>query len=252
MVGDIIHIGHLRYLERAKEEGDRLIVGVLTEEAVMEKKPKPTVSFKERVEVVKALTKYIDDVVIQRTYSPLPNVKKLKPDVLIESDSHSEMPANDFVKSYGGRVVILPYYKLQSSTKIKDRIVAERLQSHKISMLKSLVWRALSISFLATLTYFFTRRWITTTQITIVHNLTFIVIFYLHERLWLLFKKDIGKRRNLLKSFTYEIILGMGIGGLIVLFFTGEWIKVTQITLPYTAIKLVTYYFYDRRWENDS
>lgn len=248
IVGDIIHIGHLRHLKRAKEEGDRLIVGVLTDEATMEKKFRPVIPFEERVEVVKAL-KYIDDIIIQNTYSPLPNVKKIKPDVLMESDSHSEMPANDFVKSYGGRVVITPYYRLQSSTKIKDKVFAERVKSHRISMLKSLVWRALSIFILVAVTYFFTRKWITTTQITIAHNLSFIMIFYLHERLWLLFKKEIGKWRNVLKSFTYEIILGMGIGGLIVFVFTGEWSKVTQITGTYTAIKLIMYYFYDRKWK---
>ena len=52
----------------------------------------------------------------------LPHVKILKPDVLIESDSHSEMPANDFVKEYGGKVVVIPYFKNQSSTTIKNQI----------------------------------------------------------------------------------------------------------------------------------
>jgi len=119
--GDILHVGHLRYLKVAKEQGDYLIVGVLTNTAIKEKKPMPVIPFKERLETIKAV-KYIDEVVHQNTYSPLGNVKKIKPDVLVESDSHTEMPANDYVKSYGGRVVIIAYYKMQSSTKIKNKI----------------------------------------------------------------------------------------------------------------------------------
>jgi len=121
VVGDIVHIGHLNHLRRAKKQGDYLIVGVLTDEATMEKKPKPIIPFEERLETISAL-KYVDKVVPQETYSPLENVKIFKPDVLMESSDHLEQPANEFIKSYGGRVVLSPYYNLQSSTKIKDKI----------------------------------------------------------------------------------------------------------------------------------
>lgn len=119
--GDILHIGHLKYLKAAKKKGDYLIVGVLTDRAVKEKKPIPVIPFKERLETIEAI-KYINEVVPQNTYSPFGNIKKIKPDVLVESDSHTEMPANDYVESYGGKVVIIPYYRMQSSTKIKNKI----------------------------------------------------------------------------------------------------------------------------------
>jgi len=119
--GDILHIGHLRYLKVAKKQGDYLIVGVLTDKAVKEKKPMPVIPFRERLKTIEAI-KYINKVVPQNTYSPLNNINKIKPDVLIESNSHIEMLANDYVKSYGGKVVVVPYYKLQSSTKIKNKI----------------------------------------------------------------------------------------------------------------------------------
>jgi len=121
LVADFIHIGHLNYVKKAKQKGDFLIVGCLTDEAVCEKKPMPIIPYKERLETLKAI-KYIDKVVKQSTYSPLANVKKFKPDVLVESESHKEMPANEYVESYGGKVVILPYYKGVSSTDIKDKI----------------------------------------------------------------------------------------------------------------------------------
>ena len=49
--------------------------------------------------------------------------------------------------------------------------------------------------------------------------------------------------------FTYEVILGMGLGGLIVLLLTGSWKAVTVITLTYTAVKLVMYFIYDKIWK---
>jgi len=102
---------------------------------------------------------------------------------------------------------------------------------------------------LGAVTYFFTRHWVITTAITLVHHATFIVVFYLHERVWLRVPALQGRARNVVKAFTYEIILGMGIGGLIVLIFTGQWSKVTAITGTYTAIKLIMYYLYDRAWD---
>ena len=118
--------------------------------------------------------------------------------------------------------------------------------SHKKSMLKSLVWRIMGVIVLATITYIFTRNWIQTTSITLIHHATFLIIYFIHERIWFKIKVEKKKLRRVLKAVTYEIILGMGIGGLIVLLVTGEWNKVTQITLTYTAVKLVMYYFYEK------
>ena len=116
--------------------------------------------------------------------------------------------------------------------------------SRKQSALKSLVWRMMGVVVLGAITYYFTRHWVITTQISIVHHATFLLVFYLHERFWLWLKKP----NHPIKAVTYEIILGMGIGGLIVYFFTGQWSKVTQITGAYTCIKLIVYYFYDKLW----
>jgi len=122
------------------------------------------------------------------------------------------------------------------------------MTSHKLSVLKSIIWRIMGVIVLALVTYFFTRHWITTTYITFVHHTTFLLVFYLHERVWMkLYDKD-TKWRRVAKAFTYEIILGMGIGGLIVYFFTGEWSKVTQITGTYTVIKLIMYYINEKVW----
>ncbi len=126
-VMDIVHRGHLKMLENAKAiagKDGKLIVGILTDEAVMEKKQRPILSFDERFDLANAL-KYVDLVVAQDTYSPLPNVKKIKPDILMESTSHTDEAiekAREVMESIGGEVIVVPYFPSQSSTNIKNQI----------------------------------------------------------------------------------------------------------------------------------
>ena len=123
--GDILHKGHLLYLKNAAALGDFLIVGVLTDEAVIEKKDKPIIPFEERLELVEAL-KMVDMVIPQHTYSPYDNIKNLKPDILMESTSHSDDLIEDSrkcMKDIGGKVVVSSYYPYQSSTSIKNKII---------------------------------------------------------------------------------------------------------------------------------
>jgi len=120
------------------------------------------------------------------------------------------------------------------------------MDTHKKSALKSFIWRILGIIVLATITWIFTKSWITVGLVTIIHHATFLLVFYLHERLWL---KSTHKWKHYIKALTYEIILGMGLGGLIVLLVTGEWSKVSQITPTYTAVKLILYVIYDKLWD---
>ena len=121
VVGDILHKGHIEHLKNCKALGDKLIIGVLTDAAVMEKKPRPAMSFDERFDLVRAL-KWVDVVVAQNTYSPLDNVIALKPDILAEATDHKEQPANEFMESIGGKVLAMPYYPDRSSTKVKNEV----------------------------------------------------------------------------------------------------------------------------------
>ncbi|MEA3470648.1 MAG: adenylyltransferase/cytidyltransferase family protein, partial [Thermodesulfobacteriota bacterium] len=124
---DIVHKGHLLMMKNAKAmagKDGKSIVGILTDEAVMEKKPKPILSFEERMDLAAAI-KYVDAVVAQETYSPLPNVMKIKPDILMESSSHDEEEiekARKLMDSINGKVVVTPYFPSQSSTHIKNEI----------------------------------------------------------------------------------------------------------------------------------
>ena len=124
---DIVHKGHLLMMKNAKAiagNDGKLIVGILTDEAVMEKKEKPILSFEERIELASAI-KYVDVAVAQETYSPLPNVMRIKPEILMESTSHDEEAiekAREYMDSINGKVVVLPYFPSQSSRDIKDSI----------------------------------------------------------------------------------------------------------------------------------
>jgi len=124
---DIVHKGHLLMMKNAKAiagKDGKLIVGILTDEAVMEKKPRTTLTFEERIELASAI-KYVDVAVAQETYSPLPNVKKIKPDILMESTSHSEEAieeAREVMESINGKVIVIPYFPSQSTTNIKNNI----------------------------------------------------------------------------------------------------------------------------------
>jgi len=124
VVADLLHVGHVLHLENSKALGDKLIVGVLTDKAVMEKKKKPILPLSERMRLIKALS-CVDVVVPQDTYSPIENIKAIKPDILMESSSHSDedlIETFKICKNYNIKVMKMPYYPLQSSTKIKEKI----------------------------------------------------------------------------------------------------------------------------------
>ena len=125
---DIIHRGHLLMMKNSKAiagPNGRLIVGIVSDEAVIEKKGRPPVlSFSERLELAQAI-EYVDLVVAQPTYSPFDNVRKIKPNILMESESHDETQIEEgrrLMESLGGKVIVMPYFHGQSSTAIKAQI----------------------------------------------------------------------------------------------------------------------------------
>lgn len=127
VVADLFHIGHLKHLRACKALCDKLVVGVLTNAATMEKKQAPIISYEERLEIIEALG-CVDVAVRQDTYSPLPNAVSLCVDVLFESTSHTKEAieeANSVMACHGGMVRVMPYYSEQSSTAIKNKIIEE-------------------------------------------------------------------------------------------------------------------------------
>ena len=125
---DIVHRGHILMLKNSKAiagPDGRLIVGIVSDEAVLEKKGKaPVLDFSERLEIANSI-QYVDAVVGQREYTPYENVENIVPNILMESDSHEEAQINEgrrLMERLGGRLIVMPYLHSQSSTLIKSKI----------------------------------------------------------------------------------------------------------------------------------
>ena len=122
---DLIHVGHTRYLEEAKNLGDVLIVAVNSDRSVKEIKGKdrPIMPQDERAEVLCALH-FVDYVVIFDEPDPFQIISHLRPDVLVKGGDWGEdaIIGRDIVESGGGKVVRIPEIKGASTTDIIERI----------------------------------------------------------------------------------------------------------------------------------
>src|SRR5205085_9572028 len=118
---DILHVGHIRYLEGAKALGDVLVVGVNSDEQVRAQKGegRPVVMERERAEIIAAI-RAVDFVTIFTE----PTVKELllsiRPDIHAKGTDYTEesVPERDVVRSYGGRVCIVGDPKEHSSSEM--------------------------------------------------------------------------------------------------------------------------------------
>ena len=103
----------------------RLIVGIVSDEAVLAKKGKaPILDFSERLELANAI-EFVDLVVGQQEYTPFTNVRNIAPNILMESESHDNTQIEEgrkLMAELGGSVIVLPYFQGQSSTSIKTKI----------------------------------------------------------------------------------------------------------------------------------
>ena len=123
-------------------------------------------------------------------------------------------------------------------------------EKHSRSISKSVIWRIVGIVVLAVITYAYTRSWIQTSLVTVLHHGIFLVVFYLHERAWLKVTRVKSLRwRSIFKMFTYETILGNIILGIITFGVTGSWKQMTYITLTYISIKHLVYIVNEFIWK---
>jgi D-glycero-beta-D-manno-heptose 1-phosphate adenylyltransferase len=125
---DILHVGHVRYLEAARALGDLLVVGVNSDEQVRAQKGegRPFVPERERAEVVASL-RAVDMV----TIFPEPTVEALllaiRPDIHAKGTDYTEetVPERDAVLAYGGRVHIVGDPKDHSSTEMVRKVTSD-------------------------------------------------------------------------------------------------------------------------------
>lgn len=132
-VFDMFHVGHLNILQRAKEQCDYLIVGVSTDELVMEyKKKRPVIPQEERVAIIDGI-KYVDQVVHQENRDKYAAWETLKFDVMFVGDDWKGKPLFQEVeqkfKKVGVDIVYFPYTKGVSSTLLRDK-VQQKIEVH--------------------------------------------------------------------------------------------------------------------------
>jgi D-glycero-beta-D-manno-heptose 1-phosphate adenylyltransferase len=122
---DLLHVGHVRYLEAARREGDLLVVGVNSDQSVRRTKgrERPILPETERAEIVAAL-EAVDLVVVFGEDSPADLIAALRPDVHAKgTDYRAEtVPERNVVASYGGRVAIVGDPKNHATTDLIERI----------------------------------------------------------------------------------------------------------------------------------
>jgi D-glycero-beta-D-manno-heptose 1-phosphate adenylyltransferase len=131
---DILHVGHVRYLEGAKALGDLLVVGINSDAQVAELKGdgRPLMPQEHRAEMVAAL-QAVDLVVIfdQPTVEQL--LLALKPDIHAKGTDYTEatVPEREVVRSYGGRVAIVGDPKDHSTSELIHRLKDEGQPDHR-------------------------------------------------------------------------------------------------------------------------
>ena len=120
-VFDILHVGHIRYLQGAAAVADILVVGVNSDESVRALKGanRPVMDEKERAELISAI-RGVSYVTIFREKSPARLIGELKPDFHCKGTDYSteSVPEADVVRAYGGRVVIVGDPKDHSTSEI--------------------------------------------------------------------------------------------------------------------------------------
>ena len=124
-VFDLLHPGHLRYLRKARELGDLLVVGVNSDRSVraIKGRSRPVTPELERAEILSALC-CVDAVVLFDEETPYALIAKVQPDVLVKGADWPEagMIGRDIVEARGGRVVRVPFEGGYSTTKIIETI----------------------------------------------------------------------------------------------------------------------------------
>jgi D-beta-D-heptose 7-phosphate kinase/D-beta-D-heptose 1-phosphate adenosyltransferase len=127
---DLIHLGHIKYFQSAKREGDLLVVGVNTDAGIRRLKgeKRPIISEQDRVSVLEELAS-VDYLVTFDEDIPIKLIEAIRPDVLVKGADYAkeQVVGWDLVESYGGRVVLVPLVEGKSTSAVIQRI----LQAHR-------------------------------------------------------------------------------------------------------------------------
>ena len=123
---DLIHLGHIKYFQFAKQQGDLLIVGVNTDAGIQRLKgPKrPIVNETDRISVLEELES-IDYLVAFDQDTPINLIQTIRPDVLVKGADYKkeQVVGWDLVESYGGSVALAPLIDGKSTSNVIERVL---------------------------------------------------------------------------------------------------------------------------------
>ncbi|HKU75610.1 MAG TPA: D-glycero-beta-D-manno-heptose 1-phosphate adenylyltransferase [Pyrinomonadaceae bacterium] len=124
-VFDLLHVGHVRYLEQARALGDALLVAINSDQTVRELKgpDRPVFNHLERAEILAAL-RFVDYVTIFDNISPRSLITQLLPDVLVKGGDYQldQIHGREEVEAAGGKVISLPFVEGASTTDIISKM----------------------------------------------------------------------------------------------------------------------------------
>ncbi|HOY94249.1 MAG TPA: D-glycero-beta-D-manno-heptose 1-phosphate adenylyltransferase [Catalimonadaceae bacterium] len=122
---DLVHLGHVDYLEKARNLGDFLVVGINTDKSVSDLKGplRPVSSEKSRARVLASMG-FIDLVVLFGEPTPKELIEEIKPDILTKGNDYTveNIVGADFVMGRGGKVETLPLVEGYSTTNLVNRM----------------------------------------------------------------------------------------------------------------------------------
>ena len=122
---DIVHLGHIDYLERARNLGTRLVVGLNSDASVtrLKGKSRPVVEEYPRLRMMSAFA-FIDLVFLFEEDTPLQIIEKLKPDILVKGNDYliENIVGAEFVTKNGGRVATIELVKGYSTSALIEKI----------------------------------------------------------------------------------------------------------------------------------
>ena len=127
-VFDLLHRGHVEYLEAARAEGSHLVVGVNSDQSARtlgKSAGRPFVPEADRARVLASLAA-VDCVVLFEEPTPIRVIEALRPDVLVKGGDYTRetVVGADLVEARGGRVVLVPFVPHQSTTRLVEQIRA--------------------------------------------------------------------------------------------------------------------------------
>lgn len=124
-VFDMLHPGHINVLQESKKLGDRLIVGVVVDDAVKRKKgpDRPMQNQNTRLHIVKSIAG-VDEVVFQEDFNPTKHLEKFRPDVLAKGDDWKPetIDPDGWCEKNGAKLALIPYTKEHSTSSMIEKI----------------------------------------------------------------------------------------------------------------------------------